>query len=198
LVSSYLCEETVAIQGSQSLSSIQTACVPDQLAADNTGAYQMIASTLQVHPVKNEKRKSSFIPVPDVKLVPTYPTDYLPTHKITLTYLKAPVDKSDKWDDEAYEYDLDVEDCEFLNNVNQETQDRLTAKQLERMIWELEVLNHQAAQQSQQLGGMGHCVTVLYFCGADLSLGPGPVLRKILEFKAMTDQSDPPLFLRAQ
>eukprot|EP00892_Ulva_mutabilis_P004363 jgi/Ulvmu1/2299/UM013_0146.1 len=104
--------------------------------------------------VANEiKKKSTIIPIPPVTLVPTYGADYLPVHSITLTYIKGPMEKRDIFEHQYYEYDLDSEDCAFLQDVNQGTQDRLQPRQLERMLWQLEVLNDGATQQYLQAAG---------------------------------------------
>jgi hypothetical protein len=77
--------------------------------------------------------------------------DYLPIHKVPVTYLKAPRDKSDLWECEWLEYDLDVQDMQFLKDVNQGgTQERLTWRQLEEMLWHLEVKNAEATQRTVQ------------------------------------------------
>lgn len=98
--------------------------------------------------------KPKIIPVPPVKLVPTYNVDYLPVHRIDVTFLKAPRDPKEVWEADWQEYDLDVQDTVFLNDVNQGgTQDRLSARQLEVMLWTLEVRCAAATERSLQAAG---------------------------------------------
>lgn len=86
--------------------------------------------------------------------VPTYETDYLPTHSITVSYIKQPLEPREIHEHEAHEYDLDVDDCQFLHDVNHGTQDRLHPKHLERMLYELEVLNDTATKNHAQATGV--------------------------------------------
>lgn len=105
------------------------------------------------------KKKSTVIPIPPVTQVPTYESDYLPLHSVTLTYIKAPLDKREIFEHSYYEYDLDTEDCQFLQDVNQGTQDRLQPRQLEKMLWQLEVMNDAATQNYLQAAGAQHRLT---------------------------------------
>lgn len=110
--------------------------------------------------VTNEiKKKPTIIPIPPVTQVPTYESDYLPLHRVTLTYIKAPMDKREIFEHSYYEYDLDTEDCQFLQDVNQGTQDRLQPRQLEKMLWQLEVMNDAATQNYLQAAGAQHFLT---------------------------------------
>jgi hypothetical protein len=95
--------------------------------------------------------------VPPVTRVPTYETDYLPTHSITVPYIKQPLDQREIIEHESHEYDLDVDDCQFLHDVNQGTQDRLQPRQLERMLYELEALNDKATKNHAQVAGTCSC-----------------------------------------
>lgn len=104
-----------------------------------------------VQPKDDHTIKPAIIPVPPVIEVPTYAVDYLPVHKVLVTYQKAPRDKVEIWDAECLEYDLDVQDCVFLKDVNQGgTQERLSWRQLESMLWHLEVKNSEATEHSLQ------------------------------------------------
>jgi hypothetical protein len=86
--------------------------------------------------------------------VASYRVDYLPVHRINMTYLKAPRDPKEIRDAECQEYDLDVQDMEFLNDVNQGgTQDRLSARQLEAMLWALEAASSAAHEINLQNTG---------------------------------------------
>jgi hypothetical protein len=104
-----------------------------------------------VQPKDDHPTKPAIIPVPLVNEVPSYAVDYLPVHKVLVTYQKAPRDKAEIWDAEYLEYDLDVQDCVFLKDVNQGgTQERLSWRQLESMLWHLEVKNSEATERSLQ------------------------------------------------
>lgn len=85
---------------------------------------------------------------------PTYVTDYLPLHAVPTTYLRAPREGREVWECEWHDYDLDLEDDRFLRDVNQGgTQDRLTASQLEAMLWTLETQNAEATERTLQVAG---------------------------------------------
>jgi hypothetical protein len=108
-----------------------------------------------VQPTKDVNNKPILIPIPPVTEVKTYAVDYLPLYQVPVTYVKAPRDKSDLWDSDWLEYDLDVQDTEFLRDVNSNgTQERLTWRQLEEMLWHLEVKNAEATQRSLQSTGV--------------------------------------------
>jgi hypothetical protein len=92
------------------------------------------------------------IPIPPVNLVPTYNTDYLPLHTVGITYLKAP-GKGDVVDKEWQEYDLDADDINFLHDINQGSQSRLTDKQMEMLVWKLETMNAAATEHSLTQAG---------------------------------------------
>jgi hypothetical protein len=123
---------------------------------------------------RNEiKPKMEIIPVPAVTRVATYETDYLPTHSITVSYIKQPLDPGEVHEHESYQYDLDLDDCLFLNDVNRPAQDRLHPKQLERMLYELEVLDSSSNKGHVQTAGMCSCClcthpvrSVVYNCYA--------------------------------
>ena len=111
-------------------------------------AQQHLASTQAGQP---EPKDYKAIPVPPVTDVKTYGVDYLPVHKVPVTYLKAPKEIIDKVESEWQEYDLDVEDEEFLREVNDDgMQERLTWRQLEEMLWHLEVKNAEANERVVQ------------------------------------------------
>jgi hypothetical protein len=99
--------------------------------------------------------RPQIIPVPPVTDVPTYNVDYLPVHRINMTYLKAPRDPKEIWDSECQEYDLDVQDMVFLSDVNEGgSQERLSARQLEAMLWALEAASAAAHERSLQSTGI--------------------------------------------
>jgi hypothetical protein len=112
----------------------------------------MTNAEISVQPANPDKThpRAKIIPVPPVTDVPSYRVDYLPVHRIN----KAPRDPKDIWDTECQEYDLDVQDMEFLNDVNQGgTQERLSSRQLEAMLWALEVASNAAHESSLQNTG---------------------------------------------
>lgn len=71
------------------------------------------------------------------------------------------MDKRDIFEHQYHEYDLDTEDCQFLQDVNQGTQDRLQPRQLERMLWQLEIMNDSATQQYLQAAGVQQHMTCM-------------------------------------
>ncbi|KAJ9534946.1 hypothetical protein QJQ45_029617 [Haematococcus lacustris] len=86
-----------------------------------------------------KKPKAKDIPVPEVKEVPTYTRDYLPTFKIPTTYIhgKGGVPASSE---ESVEYDLDNEDEDWLEALNCGGACRLSDTKFESMLWRLELL----------------------------------------------------------
>lgn len=96
------------------------------------------------------------IPIPPVNLVPTYNTDYLPVHTVGITYQKAP-SRVEVQDKEWQEYDLDADDIDFLHDINQGSQNRLSDKQMEILIWKLETMNADATERSLAQAGARPC-----------------------------------------
>lgn len=130
------------------------------MVAWHPGTY-LASTATRLQTAHEIKTRSSIIPIPPVTQVPTYESDYLPLHSITLTYIKAPLDKREIFEHSYYEYDLDAEDCQFLHDVNQGTQDRLQPRQLEKMLWQLEVMNDAATQNYLQAAGTQSCLCQL-------------------------------------
>jgi hypothetical protein len=101
------------------------------------------------------------IPIPPVNLVPTYNTDYLPVHTVGITYQKAP-SRLELQDKAWQEYDLDADDIDFLHDINQGSQNRLSDKQLEMLIWKLETMNSSVTDKSLTQAGAHPCNTCIW------------------------------------
>mmetsp|Transcript_18428 Transcript_18428/g.51673 ORF Transcript_18428/g.51673 Transcript_18428/m.51673 type:complete len:636 (-) Transcript_18428:160-2067(-) len=90
------------------------------------------------HAPHQKKPKPKEIPVPEVKKVPTYTREYLPTFKIPDTYIRGKGGVGYAQDD-FVEYDLDTEDEKWLATYNRGSDLRLSDLKFERMLWRLEL-----------------------------------------------------------
>ena len=86
------------------------------------------------------------IPTPITLNVDTYSLDYLPTFYKRNTYIRGKGGSG--FEDPTFvEYDLDSEDFEWLREINNDGQERLSPEKLEMMLWKLDLANAEATDK---------------------------------------------------
>lgn len=93
---------------------------------------------------KAKDGKLAEIPIPEIRVVASYESDYRPNYQRSRTYLRSRTFGSPAGD--VVEYDLDNEDEDWLEKYN-DGQNRLPAEKLEVMIWKLETVCGEANEE---------------------------------------------------
>ena len=93
---------------------------------------------------KAKDGKLAEIPIPEIRVVASYESDYRPNYQRSRTYLRSRTFGAPAGD--VVEYDLDNEDEDWLEKYN-DGQNRLPAEKLEVMIWKLETVCGEANEE---------------------------------------------------